>query len=154
MRKMSQFKFVLLWFGRIMLGIAAVTVVVGSGFAIETTIFILRSKHATASIVRLEEQTDNDGNVNYAPVFTFTASNSRQYTVRSIVATNPPGFEVGESADILYVPSKPSGARIASFWQMWFVSVLLGIIGVVNGFVGACFAYFARERKSVQAVPA
>jgi Protein of unknown function (DUF3592) len=146
-RKVSQFRIVILWFGRILLGTGALCLVVGAGFAIETATFILRATHAAATVVRLDEQTDNDGNLNYAPVFAYTASDQRQYTVRSIVATNPPGFEIGESISVLYLPSNPAHARISSFWQLWFVAFILGVIGIAHGLIGGCLAWFTRSRK-------
>lgn len=151
MHKVSKFKTAMLWFGRILLGSSAVCLVVGTGFAIETVTFVLRAKNATATVVRLDEQASDNG-VNYAPVFAFTAADGRQYTVRSRVATDPPGFEVGESANILYVPTNPSGARIASFWQLWTVSVILGFIAVAHGLLGGCLTHFARPKKSSQSV--
>ena len=146
-RKVSQFRTVILWFGRIFLGSGAVCLVVGAGFAIETTAFVLRATHTSATIMRFEEQTNDDGDVNYAPVFTYTASDRKQYTVRSIVATNPPGFEIGESIKVLYLPSNPAGARISSFWQLWFVTFSLGVTGIALGLIGACLAWFTRSRK-------
>jgi hypothetical protein len=147
MRKSSKFKTALLWIGRLLLGSCAVCLVVGAGFAIETAAFIARAQHATATIIRLDEQTADDGTLNYAPVFTFTASDLKQYTVRSTVASNPPGFDVGESTEILYVPSNPAGARVSSFWRLWFVTFVLWVIGIVHGLIGGCLAWFARSRK-------
>jgi hypothetical protein len=151
-RKDSKFKIVVRWIGRLMVALGAVTFLVGVGFAIETATFVLRAKHAAAIILRLDERENDDG-VQYTPVFTFTASDGKQYTVRAIVASDPPAFEVGESADILYVPSKPSGARIASWWQLWFVSLVLGILAVIHGFLGGCLAYLARPNPT-QSLPA
>jgi Protein of unknown function (DUF3592) len=122
--------------------------VVGLGFAAETAIFLIRSTAVTGAIIRFEPIEDHeDGTINYAPVFSFKAEDEKTYTVQSGVATNPPAFEEGQRVQVLYLPSNPSGARIASFFQLWFVSFVCSGLGVFFGVPGYLLVRLDRRRR-------
>jgi hypothetical protein len=116
---------------------------VGLGFGIYTSIFLFHSMATKGTIVNLVPQRDEENDsTNYAPVFAFAAVDGKTYTVESGVATNPPGFELGQVVQILYEKSNPAGAKLASFWQLWFVTVLCSSIGVffsVAGYFLLCY---------------
>ncbi len=125
-------------------GLCSLTVALGFGFY--TGGFLARSVAAKGTIVSLEPVPDEENDtVNYAPVFAFTAADGHAYTVRSGTATNPPGFVVGEDVRVLYVKSDPEGAKLASFWQLWFVTVLLAGLGTL--FTGAGYGILRYERR-------
>ncbi|MGD0732653.1 MAG: DUF3592 domain-containing protein [Terracidiphilus sp.] len=95
-------------------GLSAIAV--GACVAAFTCVFLLRSVAAKGTIVRLEPVPDEEnGAINYAPVFSFTSEDGKIHTIRSGVASNPPGFEEGEAVRVLYVKSNPEGAKIDSF---------------------------------------
>ena len=114
--------------------------------------FLNEAEQTTGTVVALTEKHDTDRNsTNYAPVFTFTTEPGRTQSVTSSVATNPPSFAVGDQVRILYRRSDPSGAKIDSFWQLWFWPVFLSGFGLVDGLVGTIFLYTARRKLRKQA---
>ena len=96
-----------------MLGTGISFFVVSLGMGLYTCIFVHRCVVADGTVVRINpvQDTEND-TVNYAPVFTFTATDGQAYTLTSGVASNPPGFVVGQQVKILYIKNDPSGARL------------------------------------------
>jgi hypothetical protein len=136
-----------------------VSLVMSVGFLVAAAItafnvdrFLNEAEHATGTVVAFSEKHDTERNsINYAPVFTFKIEAGRTQSVTSSVATNPPSFAVGDQVRILYRRSDPSGARIDSFWQLWFWPVFLSGFGLVNGLVGTIFFFSARRKLRKQA---
>jgi hypothetical protein len=119
-----------------------------SAFGIRTVIFIHRAATANGSVVRLIEATvENNETINYAPVFTFTASNGYRYTITPNTASNPSEFKVGQAVQVLYERNSPSNARLASFWQLWFLPVLLSGLGIVLAGAGYLLLRYERLRN-------
>jgi len=119
---------------------------VGVGFGIYTSLFLLRSVEAQGTIIRLDEVPyQDDGSINYDPVFSFTAQDGHTHTVRSGVATNPPGFTEGQTVRVLYIKNNPGGAKLASFWQLWFVTLLCSGLGMFFGGPGYLLLRYERR---------
>jgi hypothetical protein len=126
------------------------TLVVALGFGIYTSVFLIRSVPAKGTVVNLIPEYDEENDsTNYAPVFSFAAGDGKIYTIKSGVATNPPGFEVGQNVKVLYVPSHPANAKLASFRQLWFVTVLCVGLGVFFTTAGYFLLRFERRRNSL-----
>lgn len=53
------------------------------------------------------------------------------------MASNPPAGQVGEQTPIKYDPANPSKARIAKRFRLWFLSGLLGLLGLLFLGIGA-----------------
>lgn len=51
---------------------------------------------------------EHDASYGYAPVFTFTAEDGKEYTVRSKTYTDPPAFEKGDKVRLHYDPDDPT----------------------------------------------
>jgi hypothetical protein len=97
--------------------------------------FLFHSAEVNGKVTRLEpsKNADRVASYDYAPVFSFTAANGKQYTVISNIASNPPDFSVGESVRVRYDPANPQTARIHTFLQTWGSVVISGTVGA--GFV-------------------
>jgi hypothetical protein len=106
------------------------TLVAGLGIAVYTSIWLYRSVPGRGTVIELIPQNDDDGNVNYAARFKFIALDGKVYTVASDVATNPPGFEVGEEVRLRYLSTKPTSAKLFLFGSCglyrYFARVLEG----------------------------
>src|SRR5579871_6299377 len=119
----------------------------GCAFGIYRSIWLYRSVPAKGVITSVSEVTgEQDRTVNYAPTFTFKAENGQAYNVTSGVASNPPGFEVGQEVRVRYIGSNPMSAEIDSFWQLWLVTVVCCGLGTL--FAGAGYLLFRYERHS------
>jgi hypothetical protein len=119
---------------------------VGGGFAVHVESFIHSASRTHGQVIDLAPRTNNDNDVEYAPIFRFVAENGQAFTVTSSVSSNPAGFEVGETVEVLYRKDDPVGAQIASFWQLWFIPVIFGAIGVVHGLIGVAALFVLRRR--------
>jgi hypothetical protein len=139
----------LLWFFcRWLLVGGLVPLSLGIGYGLYTGFIVFKSDTAIGKVVRLEAVPDDDGGVmNYAPVFSFTAENGQTYTVRSGVATNPPGFAEGDAVRILYSRSDPGSAKIDSFWQLWTMTVILASLGLFFSVPGYLLLRYERKRN-------
>jgi Protein of unknown function (DUF3592) len=108
--------------------------------AIGSWIYLLHFAHAaihtTATVVEMREQTDNDGNIFYAPTFRFRDSAGVQHTVSSAVGESPPAYHVGDKVPVLYIRSDPQDARIDSFGQVWALPILAAIGGSIFLLIG------------------
>jgi len=121
---------------------------VGFAFAAYTSVFLLLSTSTKGTIVRLEPIEDqNDGTTNYAPVFSFSSQDRQTHVIRSIVSSNPSGFEVGEVVRVLYIKSNPEGAKIGSFLQLWFVAIICSVLGLLFGVPGYLLFRYERKRR-------
>jgi len=118
----------------------------GCGFGVYRSLWLSRSFSAIGTIDSVSEVVDQQNSgINYAPTFTFSAADGKEYTVTSGVASNPPDFEVGEHVRVRYLPNHPKSAEIDSFWQLWLVSVVCGGLGAV--FTTAGYLLFRYERR-------
>lgn len=64
------------------------------------------------------------------PSVTFVAHQGEPVTFSGQVCSQP-GYEIGESVELLYDPSEPRKVHIDSFTQNWFVSLILGSFGSI-----------------------
>lgn len=116
------------------LGGGIISFCVGICFATYTVVFIARSASTTGTIIRLDQVPDQENDtVNYAPAFSFKAQSGSDYTVRSSTATNPPGLKIGEQVRVIYLKDDPSSAKLDSFWQLWFVTIILCALAIFLG---------------------
>lgn len=88
-----------------------------------------------------------------APVVRYVDHLGKQQTYRSRTFSHPSAYDVGEQVQVIYVISDPEYAdkvKIASFFELWGVSAILGLIGFGFG----CFPvfrlvyYWRRPRKT------
>jgi hypothetical protein len=103
---------------------------VAIGFAIHTSYFVSHAARTTGTITALTDKVDKDQGVNYAPTFIFATESGQLIKSQSAVASNPPSFSVGQQVPILFDPQNPSSAEINTTMQLWFVSIVCGIICV------------------------
>ena len=58
------------------------------------------------------------------------------------MSSNPPMFQEGQVIDVLYDPANPQKARIKRWMSLYFVSVLLGGMGLIFGGIGVVMLIF------------
>lgn len=78
-----------------------------------------------------DDHTDDDGHSRtvYHPVVEFTASNGRQVTFKSALATGRKK-PLGHTLKVLYDPERPENARIHAFGPLYFLPLVAGILGL------------------------
>lgn len=110
---------------------------VGGGVLVHDNMKVLATaSRAEGSVVALEHRRGGEGGGTYVPVVMFRTEHGEEITFRGTVATNPPAFRTGETVRVLYDPDMTVPPRIDSFWQLWFGTVILGILGSVFGGIG------------------
>jgi hypothetical protein len=121
-------------------------VVVSFGFVVYTADFVHSAIKTSGQVIRLDERLNTENNsIEYAPVFQFLAGDAKTYTITSGTASNPAGFEVGETVHVLYRSNDPAKARLDSFWQLWLVPVILLFIGLTHGFISGVLLLVERK---------
>ena len=67
----------------------------------------------------------------YAPRFEFKTPDGESWSVLSSTSSMPAGFRVGDEVRVVYDPSDPNDAKIDAVMQLWFMPILVGIVGIV-----------------------
>lgn len=80
---------------------------------------------------------DDDGRSTtmYRPTFEYTFQ-GKTYTHESSTSSSSPEYEVDELVDVLVDPEEPQEILIDSFWERWFLPILLGFMGTMFGGMG------------------
>jgi len=83
------------------------------------------------------ESSDDDGGSTtmYTPVYQYEY-NGQSYTHVSTLSSSGKSHELGEQIDILVDPLNPTEILINTFWEKWFLSVVLGFVGLVFTVIG------------------
>ena len=53
----------------------------------------------------------------------------------SNVGSNPPSFDKGELVEVYYNPENPREARIGTFFSLWGMVIIPGVLGLVFSFI-------------------
>ncbi|MDR3660453.1 MAG: DUF3592 domain-containing protein [Mycobacterium sp.] len=102
--------------------------------------------HADGTVVELVPS-GHGSSPRYRARVEFTTSTGAQIRFLSSVSSNPPPAKLGEHVDIRYDPNDPHDATIDSYWQVWFLPTLLGIISAPFLLVGTGFGIASRTGR-------
>ena len=105
-------------------------------FWLRTRAFLGTAQKAQGTVIRMVYSRDSDGGGGYAPVYTFRTMSGQVIEVADNISTNPPQFKEGQIIDVLYDPENPNKARINKWFNLYFVPMLLGFLGLVFGGIG------------------
>jgi hypothetical protein len=127
------------WFLRRQVRIAAVLflpfgimlIVVGLILFCNDWRFARSALRTTGKITMVESRIDSDREEHFFPHFTFSKPDGTIVEIASDVGTNPSDFEVGEQVPVVYDPGNPKNAKIATTFQIYGFSMVLGIVGTV-----------------------
>lgn len=134
---MKKILFIFLIIGLLML--------VGGGFlANHNYQFVQQSVSQQGSVIDLERSKSDDSYV-YHPVVSFVTPDDQTIEFRSSVGSNPPSYQVGETVEVIYLPMEPHKAKINSFFSLWFVEMILAILGLVFFLIGFLPLLFMRS---------
>jgi hypothetical protein len=122
--------------GAIFLGVGALEVAIGVFLYLRTTDFSRRRPTLREPLRGFEESYSSDTGTSYMPVVEFTGADGEKRKFTDSMASDPPGYEVGETVPVKYDPADPEDARIAKRFRLWFAPALLGGMGVTFLIVG------------------
>lgn len=130
-----------------------VGMLVGSFFIFSNTnSFIGGAAEADGRVIELERSRfSSSSSTTYRPVVEFTTATGKRIEFTSSVGSSPPSHRVGEPVKVLYNPADPQGARIKSFFQLWFGFLIVFAIGLIFAAIGLTMIFVrARGRKRAE----
>jgi len=122
-------------FGLIFGSVGFILIALALFFLVRTRSFINNSLQTQGTITQMAYSSDSEGG-GYTPVFRFRTMQGQEVEVAGGLRSNPPQFKVGQVIDVLYDPDNPSRARIKKWFNLYFVPMLLGFLGLVFGSIG------------------
>ena len=134
---MNVFKIV----GSVFAGVGLVFVLVSLWNVRSTKQFLAQSETAHGEVIDLvlgSSRTGDSGTSSsvYYPVVRFATHEGEYIEFQSGIGSQPPAYRVGDRVTVRYRPDNPYRAKIDSFFQLWFLSVLFGGLGFVFGSIG------------------
>lgn len=106
----------------------------GAFYSYKHTATFLESAISTEGTVvenRYEAGSSSNDSGSYHAYIKYSSLDGSDVTFRSSVGTNPPSFKVGEQVKVYYDPQDSQNAQVGTFFQMWFLPVLLGGMGFI-----------------------
>ncbi|HEX8397390.1 MAG TPA: DUF3592 domain-containing protein [Pyrinomonadaceae bacterium] len=104
----------------------------GAVMKIIGNIFFLRlSQKAIGTVVYLKTarvRSRRSHNV-YLPVIEFEPVANHKIRITATVGSNPPDYQIGDTLTVRFLPKRPGGGKIHSFWEMWFLPALFFTVG-------------------------
>lgn len=97
--------------------------------------FLQDSRTAFGEIVRFTEVPDGIEK-SYFPEVRFQTSEGREITFQSEMGSNAPSHEIGDKVRVRYSRNQPANAEIDSFFALWGLVLILGLLGGIFSFVG------------------
>jgi hypothetical protein len=76
------------------------------------------------------------------PVIAYLDRAGDRHTFESPFGSNPSTHEINESVVVVYAPGAPSRALIYGFWTLWFVPLLMLVLGLA-AYVAAVLLWIA-----------
>ena len=118
--------------GGIMLAVVAYLIVSNYNFA-------QRAIPIKGKVIKFDSyiSTDDEGRSTtmFRPTFEYTYA-GKTNTYPSSTSSSSPGYEINDMVDVLVDPDEPEEILIDSFWERWFLPVLLGVMGTMFGGMG------------------
>jgi len=71
----------------------------------------------------------------YTPTFQYEFK-GKTYTYKSTTSSSSPDYEIDETVDVLIDPDKPLEILVDTFWEKWFLPLLLGFMGFMFSGMG------------------
>lgn len=105
-------------------------------FWFRTRAFLDNAQKAQGTVIRMVYSPNSEGGGGYSPVYTFRTMSGQVIEKTDSMSSNPPQFKEGQTIDVLYDPDNPHKARINKWFNLYFVPMLLGFLGLVFGGVG------------------
>ncbi len=109
---------------------------------VRTRIFLRTAQEVKGTVIRMVYHHSSEGGGGYSPVYQFRTLEGQTIEAGDSMSSNPPMFREGQVIDVLYDPANPQKARIKKWMSLYFVSVLLGGLGLVFGGVGVVMLIF------------
>ena len=113
-------------------------------FGADTWRFVDKASHVDGTVVALKKGTFSQT----WPIVAFETTSGARIRFQGNKPSRPsPRFPIGTRLDILYDEREPSNARINTFIDMWGLTLVFGIIGLVFLALGTAVLFLGRGRS-------
>lgn len=126
-------------------------VIVALSTAAQRGALLIAGLEAEATVIGAQQS--GSSRVTYAPVFQFTTSEGRSYTVSSDVYGKESTVRYGERIRVRYWPDHPESARIDAFAPLWTFPLVAGVVGAGFSVVPAIVLVAWLRRRANAAEP-
>lgn len=99
----------------------------------------------TGNVLEFNQYYDDEGTLMYTPVFVFLDEQGQEQQVQSKISSSSPRFRPGQAVELIYRPGKPQTADTISFFDVWFLTGILGVMGIGFIFFGILAVWIIRE---------
>lgn len=129
--------------GGIFMGVGSILLAVVAWISVSNYKFAQRAIPVTGTVINYNnyESRNDDGRhtTMYTPTYQYDF-NGKTYTYISSTSSSSREYEINEKVNVLVDPDQPEEVLIDSFWDRWFVVVLLGFMGTL--FTGLGYLVF------------
>jgi hypothetical protein len=113
--------------------------------------FAAHALHAEGIVVDQATSAGSKGGTLYSPVVEFSTSDGRQIRVTGSVSSSSPSYARGDHVAVLYDPANPEQARLDSFTEAWFATLIMAGLGSVFALIGGGMVYAQLRQRKVRA---
>lgn len=104
----------------------------------KTSFLLENGKRAKALVIDLGEEQDFEG-YEYTPIFEYQDEENNTVTFVSNTTSDYEPYSVGDSVEIVYFPNEPNSEVEISFFSLYGMSLIFGVLGFVFSIAGFGF---------------
>lgn len=122
-----------------------------SVFVLKDTINLLSNSHKTiGKIIGIEEERRRNGGYMYSPVIKYKSVTGDEYVYRSTTKTGYTSYKIGQQIELIYDKSNPQNARVNSFLDIWFLTIIMGVGGWASTIGGIVLLLVTLKKKRLE----
>ena len=138
---------VVYWVPRLFLGIGILLLVLTPVMVVRTAQFLAGAERTDGTVVDLSRSKDSEGSVTFSPVVSFTTAEGRTVEFVSSSGSSSPSHSEGDRVEVLYDPDDPNDARLSGFLDLWFGSLVVGVLGAAFTVFSAVVLWHMRKPR-------
>lgn len=125
------------YFLSILFLLVGISFTVVSAFNFLNTLNLLSNSHKTlGKIVGINEERQSKGGYMYSPLIKYKSGTGDEYVYSSATKTGYSSYKIGQEVELIYDKNNPQNARINSILDIWFLTILMGVLGSVITITG------------------
>lgn len=104
----------------------------------QSSFLLENGKKTKALVIDLGEEQDFEG-YEYTPIFEYQDEENNTITFVSNATSDYEPYSVGDSVEIVYFPDEPNSEVEISFFSLYGISLIFGILGLIFSVAGFGF---------------
>lgn len=114
---------------------------------LNTRSFLNNAETARGEVIDLMSSYDDEGDVTYAPIVTYTTLEGKTLIHVGSNYSYPAAYDKGEIIDVYYNPEEPKDVRLPRFFSLWGGALITGILGLLFGGATVLIIFWTRTPK-------